>query len=165
MEEGGADDVAVGDEGDGLVAVRRGEALDEADDAALGFEHGLAARDAGAAAVGVPELPERVGVELGEGFAGPVAEVELVEVLGDGELRAGAVRDGAGGFDRACEGARIDVRDRPRGKGVGEAVRFLAASLRQVDAGRAAGEGSADGVGGRVADEEEGGQGLAVSGG
>jgi hypothetical protein len=161
VEEGGADQVAVGDEGDGFARVAVAELMQEGDDAELGFEHRFAVRDAGVAAVGVPESPAGVGVQLGESPAGPVAEVELGELLGGAEFRAGALGDGPGGFEGTLQGARADACDREIGEGVGKASGLATAVVVQVDAGLAAGEGTADGVGGGVADEEEGGQGRA----
>ena len=80
MRQRDADHVAVAYEADGFFPVPLAELVHEGDDAELCFEQQLAVGDAGGAMQQVEFAPTRQPVELVVALAGPVAEIDLVEL-------------------------------------------------------------------------------------
>src|SRR5829696_2847451 len=155
--------VGVADERHHLARMLVAQPLHGGHGARLRLEHQLPAGSSRAAPEGIEALPRRLRRERVERAPGPVPEVDLGErlALARGELPD--VGQPRRGLEGALHGAAVQGAHLPARQPVREARGLAAAGGVERHARRAAGERAADGVTGRVADDEKGGHARGVT--
>src|SRR3954470_14600707 len=84
-------EVAVTYDRDPALRSLRRAALQESDDAGLRLQHELAPRNARYRTLGVEARPARVPIEILKSLSGPLAEIDLLELLGDFDFSSGVL--------------------------------------------------------------------------
>lgn len=121
------------------------------------LKHRLAARDPGPASKAVECLPIRRLVQLAQGFAGPVSEIDLIQSSGDLDIESLPGPDRPGRLDGPFQGAAVQGGQGQTRKSGGQGLGLLLAFRVQVDARTPPGNGPPDRVAESVTDEQEGG--------
>src|SRR5579872_3545328 len=132
-DQRGADHVAVADDRDRVVGMSRVQVHQRLDDAALHLAHRLAAGDGGQTARRAPQFPARVGTDRVEGRAGPLAVIELGQIVAELDREAKPLGQNLGTLAGALQRTGIDRRDRLAGKALGDGGDLGAAALGQRD--------------------------------
>src|SRR3954463_6677577 len=110
-QECGANHISMGEHGDSAVGQFAATLLKKSDYPGLRFHHHLAAgypRDASEVVVALPELR---GFELGQCPAGPLAIIDLQQLVGQLDFDINPARERFGHFPAALERARKDSLD------------------------------------------------------
>ena len=110
--DGSLDDVRMTDYGDVLIGMPPAHALHLVNNSSLRFEHQLASGRGREASQGIEAAPFGQRIELVPRFAGPLAEIELIDRLASTDAQVASAGERLGRFHSAFQGTAVDCLKR-----------------------------------------------------